>query len=91
MNDLSVRPDTAHLEQMIAGLHGGLSPREIQVCARALLGMTRRGIGLDLGVKTTTVNTLSRRAYQKLNISSLNELFALCLADVRASRMRELQ
>lgn len=74
------KPRAIELERLVADLEGGLSPREIQVCARALLGITRGGIGLDLGVKETTVSTLSRRAYEKLDISGIHELFALCLA-----------
>jgi DNA-binding CsgD family transcriptional regulator len=90
MNGVAARPSNVQLEQMVAGLDGGLSPREVQVCARALRGMTREGIGLDLGVKTSTVNTLSQRAYRKLNISSLNELFALCLSGPKESIRSEM-
>jgi len=67
------------LENTLADLQHSLSRREIQVCARALTGMTNIGIGLDLGIKTSTVATLRKRAYTKLNISSVNELFAICL------------
>jgi len=44
--------------------------------------MTGEGIGLDIGVQPATVATLRKRAYAKLNISTLNELFALCLGQV---------
>lgn len=73
------QPSIEWFEDLIRELGNGLAPREIQVCARALHGMTRTGIGLDLEIKPTTVNTLTQRAYDKLNISTLNELFALCL------------
>lgn len=72
-------PEAGTLERILQRLGGNLSARESQVCARALLGMTNTGIGLDLGVKTSTVETLRKRAFAKLQISSLNELFALCL------------
>lgn len=72
-------PEAGTLEGILQRLGGSLSARESQVCARALLGMTNIGIGLDLGVKTSTVETLRKRAFAKLQISSLNELFALCL------------
>ncbi len=72
-------PEAGTLEGILQRLGGSLSARESQVCARALLGMTNTGIGLDLGVKTSTVETLRKRAFAKLQISSLNELFALCL------------
>lgn len=69
----------AYLEKLVIELRGGLTGREVAVCARALSGMTRKGVALDLGIKPTTVATLTQRAYAKLNVSSLNELFALCL------------
>jgi DNA-binding CsgD family transcriptional regulator len=73
-------PPVTHLEAMVRALGAGLSERETQVCARALLGKTGEGIALDLDVKETTVATLRKRAYGKLAISTLNELFALCLS-----------
>ena len=54
-----------------------LSGREIEVCARALLGMTVEGTALDLGIASTSVATYRKRAYQKLHITSQNELYAL--------------
>lgn len=56
-----------------------LTEREQQVCGRILLGLSSEGIALDLEVKTASVHTYRKRAYQKLGISSQNELFALCL------------
>ncbi len=70
------------LENMVTDLGYGLTPREVEVCARALSGMTRAGIALDLGIKPTTVVTLVQRAYGRVNISTLNELFGLCLASL---------
>lgn len=79
----ATRPPVEDLETKIGRLtsDGGakLSAREIQVCARAVLGLTGEGIALDLGVKQSTVATLRKRAYAKLNISTVHELFALCL------------
>lgn len=69
----------ALLERNMRALDGRLTPRQVQVCARALAGMTNAAIGLDLGIRVPTVATLRMRAYNVLNISSLNELFALCL------------
>jgi DNA-binding CsgD family transcriptional regulator len=57
----------------------------VQVCARALLGMTNAAIGLDLGVRAPTVATLRQRAYATLGICGLNELFGLCLAQAAAA------
>lgn len=73
-------PPIEWLEKLVTDLGSGLTPREVEVCARAVSGMTRAGIALDLGVKPTTVVTLIQRAYTRLNISTLNELFGLCLA-----------
>lgn len=57
-----------------------LTEREQQVCARILLGLSSEGIALDLEIKVASVHTYRKRAYQKLMISSQNELFALCIS-----------
>lgn len=75
-------PPVEWMEKLVTDLGHGLTPREVQVCARALSGMTRVGIALDLGVKPTTVVTLVQRAYARINISTLNELFGLCLCSL---------
>jgi len=77
-----------------AGVHGGflnnsrqrlktvapeLSPREIEVCIRIMLGVTSEGIGIDLGISRNTVLTYRKRAYARLNISSQNQLFRLLM------------
>ena len=67
------------LMERLQGVNAALSMREQEVCARILLGMSSEGIGLDLGIKTQSVLTYRKRAYARLNISSQNELFALCL------------
>lgn len=74
------RPAVEQLEQIVRQLSPALTSRQIQVCARALVGQTNTAIGLDLGIQVPTVATLRKRAYAVLKISSLNELFALCLA-----------
>jgi DNA-binding CsgD family transcriptional regulator len=56
-----------------------LSGREREVCALTLAGHTREGIGLALGIAPSSVATLRRRAYRKLQIHGAGELFALCL------------
>jgi DNA-binding CsgD family transcriptional regulator len=60
-----------------------LTPREREVCERILLGYTSIGIGLDLSIALSSVLTYRKRAYEKLGISSQNELFALALAGAR--------
>lgn len=56
-----------------------LTPREREVCERILLGYTSVGIGLDLNIAQSSVVTYRRRAYEKLDISTQNQLFTLCL------------
>lgn len=73
----SKRGRLAWFIERLRALPKQLTAREIEVCARALLGMTVEGTGLDLGIATTTVATYRKRAYQRLGISSQNELFAL--------------
>lgn len=45
-----------------------LTPRERQVCARIVAGMTTDGVASDLGVANSTVVTLRKRAYAKLGL-----------------------
>jgi DNA-binding CsgD family transcriptional regulator len=73
------RPSVEVFEALVGKLDARLTTRQIQVCARALMGMTNVAVGLSLGIQVPTVATLRKRAYATLNISSLNELFALCL------------
>lgn len=73
----STEPMTiAMLQKQLGLLPGGLSERECEVCARAVAGMTIEGTALDLDIAKTSVITYRQRAYQKLAISSLNELVA---------------
>ncbi|MEZ5742038.1 MAG: LuxR C-terminal-related transcriptional regulator [Burkholderiaceae bacterium] len=74
------RPAPAMFEALLERVAPSLSERERQACARALRGTTNAGIALDLGIQVSTVATLRRRAFAKAGISSLNELFAMCLA-----------
>jgi DNA-binding CsgD family transcriptional regulator len=76
----------ASFESMLQSLDAGLTQREREVCAHALAGVTVAGIGVTLGVKDSTVATLRRRAYAKLGISSLNSLFAMCVAHLTGQR-----
>jgi DNA-binding CsgD family transcriptional regulator len=57
-----------------------LTLRESQICERILLGYTSVGIGLDLDIALSSVLTYRKRAYEKLGVTSQNELFALCLS-----------
>jgi DNA-binding CsgD family transcriptional regulator len=81
-------PPLDFLQQLLISIAPSLSRREIDVCARALQGLSGEGTALDLDIADATVATLRRRAYAKLNISNLNELFALCLSQA-ARRSRQ--
>jgi len=61
-------------------LDGRLTPRELDVLARILTGMSSAGIALDLRVGLNTVLTYRKRGYGRLGISSQAELFSLCIA-----------
>jgi DNA-binding CsgD family transcriptional regulator len=69
-------------------MHEGarLTEREADVCARIVLGMSTTGIALDLRISKNTVATLRKRAYDRLGISSQNELFAICLGGLVDTR-----
>lgn len=67
----------AVIEQRLAALPAALSARECEVCARAVAGITIEGTALDLDIRKTSVITYRQRAYQKLGISSLNQLVAM--------------
>jgi DNA-binding CsgD family transcriptional regulator len=65
--------------------HAGLTPRELDVCARLLQGMTQEGIACDLGLGLPTVKTYRNRAFSRLGIHFRNELFALALGTQRSA------
>lgn len=67
------------VEAVLGNLDTRLSERETAVLARLATGMTAEAVGLDLGIKTSSVATYRKRAYARLNICGLPELFALVL------------
>jgi len=56
-----------------------LTAREREVCVRILSGQSSEAISTDLAISIHSTLTYRRRAYQRLGISSQNELFALVL------------
>lgn len=56
-----------------------LAARERTVCVHILQGFTSEAIALRLGISINSVLSYRKRAYAKLAISSINELFALAL------------
>jgi DNA-binding CsgD family transcriptional regulator len=80
---LDPRDEIAMLETLTGSPLDSLSPRERDVCVRILLGYTSEAIGLHLGIATSTVLTLRKRAYDKLRITSQAELFSLYIQSLR--------
>jgi len=56
-----------------------LTEREKEVCLRILAGFSSEAISADLGIGLHSTLTYRKRAYDKLGISSQNELFAIAL------------
>lgn len=56
-----------------------LTCREREVCLRILSGFGSEAISVDLGISLQSTFTYRKRAYEKLGISSQNELFAIVL------------
>lgn len=54
-----------------------LTSREREVCIRILLGFSSEAIASHLAISLHSVLTYRRRAYERLGISSQNELFAI--------------
>lgn len=69
----------AHWQQKLLHIEAALTPRELAVCARLLLGMTQDGIAADLGLGLPTVKTYRNRAFARLGIHFRNQLFARLL------------
>jgi DNA-binding CsgD family transcriptional regulator len=66
-------------ERRVSMLSVKLTPRQRVVCSLTAIGMTAHGIALELGIKTSSVVTHRRRAYERLGISGGNELTRLLL------------
>lgn len=56
-----------------------LTPREQEVCRRILAGYSSEAISRELGIGLHSTLTYRKRAYERLGISSQNELFAIVL------------
>jgi DNA-binding CsgD family transcriptional regulator len=56
-----------------------LTPREQEVCRHILLGLSSEAISQALGIGLHSTLTYRKRAYERLGISSQNELFAIVL------------
>lgn len=77
----------AQMEDCVAWTFPSLTPREVAVCARSILGVTAEGIAIDLGIGQTSVLTYRRRAYARLNINSINQMSSIL---IQSSAVRKL-
>lgn len=77
MMDASRPKDGSDYDAALGRLAVALPPRERQVCAGILEGLSSEAIALRLEVSINTVRTFRKRAYARLEISSQNELMRL--------------
>lgn len=63
-----------------------LTGREREVCLGILTGLSSEAIAAELGIGLHSVLTYRKRAYDKLAISSQNELFAIALRLMASTR-----
>jgi DNA-binding CsgD family transcriptional regulator len=63
-----------------------LTGREKEVCLRILKGLSSEAIAAELGIGLHSALTYRKRAYDRLGISSQNELFAIALRLMAAPR-----
>ncbi|HEY4204836.1 MAG TPA: helix-turn-helix transcriptional regulator [Xanthobacteraceae bacterium] len=61
-----------------------LTARERDVCANILLGFSSEAIAGELDISLNSVLTYRRRAYQRLGITSQNELFSIVMTQLAA-------
>jgi FixJ family two-component response regulator len=70
---------------------GNLSPRERDVLAAVVRGLTNKEIGVELGISHRTVEIHRARLMRKLGVSSLADLLAIALrdpTDLQSDRLR---
>jgi DNA-binding CsgD family transcriptional regulator len=83
---------TAPLDQSLAALFAtraplfALTPREQEVCRHILLGLSSEAISQVLGISLHSTLTYRKRAYERLGISSQNELFSIVLGLLAGTR-----
>ncbi len=69
----------AQRRAQLSRLDHRLTERELDVCARLLMGLSQDGIAADLGLSLPTVKTYRNRAFRRLGIHFRSQLFALAL------------
>lgn len=73
-----------YVESLLTTIEPRLTRREREVCAMSLTGHSWESIASAMNVRPSTVATLRNRAYGRLNINKVNELFALCIERIAA-------
>ena len=68
-----------------------LTNRERQVCHRILIGQSIREIAEDLNLSNNSVATYRQRAYQRLSISKVQQLYHLLFDSIRNKRLGNLK
>lgn len=63
----------------------GISRREAEVCSHIALGYSTLATSMHMAISVNTVSTLRQRAYRKLRISCMNELYSLCMQSYSSS------
>lgn len=80
LNRMAAKPAGAllviELERRLADAFPVLAPREREITARTLAGVTAREIAAELGLALGTVLTYRQRTYQKLGVSRASDLLA---------------
>jgi DNA-binding CsgD family transcriptional regulator len=76
------RPGPQALRAALQRRHPEMPPRELDVCARLLQGLSYDGIADDLGLSVATVKTYRRRAFERMGLHFKSELFATFLGGV---------
>ena len=77
--DISGSPDKLTTLFATTDRFAALTRREREVCLRILSGYGSEAISAELGISLHSTFTYRKRAYEKLAISSQNELFAIVL------------
>jgi DNA-binding CsgD family transcriptional regulator len=74
------------IQHWLQNSSAGLSVREIEVCARLLAGESQPKIARSLGIKDSSVQSYRKRAYQKLGVREMREIFLRILETPETSR-----
>lgn len=73
------RDRVVSLKERGTPLFRDLSVREAEICDGLAAGLKLGGVALELGISENTAKTLRSRAYRKLGIVSISQLFALLM------------